>query len=250
MSGNMNGKLDRSLEDILGDKKRAGGPRRSTRRSTKPTKPAVAAAGGVTKNTRNNKAVPKAVPTGPANSGTSKIIVSNLPTDVTETHIKEYFVSTIGPVRKVLLTYGPNGQSRGVATVIFGSGMAAAEAAKLLDGTKVDGRPMRVEVVLAAKEASSAPAIKALADRVSNNQKGKKNAPKSAAAEPKAKGNSTNKREKKTARPKKKTAEELDAEMKDYFDAGTGASGNVDMGNAPAVQPVAAGGDAMDDEIL
>ncbi len=44
----------------------------------------------------------------------------------------------------MLLTYGPNGQSRGVATVIFAKHDSAVKAAKDLDGLKVDKRPMKV----------------------------------------------------------------------------------------------------------
>jgi THO complex subunit 4 len=50
------------------------------------------------------------------------------------------------------------------------------------------------------------------------------------------------------ARPAKKTAEELDSEMADYFD--NGAAANAETGaSAGAAQPAAAG-DAMDDEVL
>lgn len=52
-------------------------------------------------------------------------------------------------------------------------------------------------------------------------------------------------------RPKKKTVEELDAEMADYFPAGgEGNNGAMATGGAD-VAPAAAGGDtAMDDEML
>ncbi|KAK3044448.1 hypothetical protein LTS18_001264, partial [Coniosporium uncinatum] len=59
----------------------------------------------------------------------------------------------------------------------------------------------------------------------------------------------------KNARPKKKTAEELDAEMVDYFGDNNAASGDPVNGadaavDSGAVQPVANGGDTgMDDEI-
>lgn len=56
---------------------------------------------------------------------------------------QDYFGSTVAPVKKVILNYGPNGRSRGSATVLFSKPTAAAEAVSL-DGTKVDGRPLRV----------------------------------------------------------------------------------------------------------
>jgi hypothetical protein len=58
--------------------------------------------------------------------------------------IQDYFSQTIGNVKKVLLTYGPNGRSRGIATIIFRAGDAAPKAVKQLDGVKVDNRPMKV----------------------------------------------------------------------------------------------------------
>lgn len=49
-------------------------------------------------------------------------------------------------------------------------------------------------------------------------------------------------------RPAKKTAEELDSEMADYFDNGAAANG-TEAAATNGAQP-AANGDAMDDEIL
>jgi THO complex subunit 4 len=69
--------------------------------------------------------------------------LSSIPADPIPS-IQEYFAGTVGPVKRVLLTYGPNGQSRGVATIIFTQTASAAKAAKELDGVSVDKRPMKV----------------------------------------------------------------------------------------------------------
>lgn len=58
--------------------------------------------------------------------------------------IQDYFGQTVGSIKKVLLQYGPTGRSRGIATIIFGKPDAGAEAARKLDGVKVDNKPMRV----------------------------------------------------------------------------------------------------------
>lgn len=58
--------------------------------------------------------------------------------------IQDYFSKVIGPVKKVLLTYGPNGKSRGVATIIFANADSASKAVKTQNNIKVDQRPMRV----------------------------------------------------------------------------------------------------------
>jgi len=81
------------------------------------------------------------------------------------------------------LTYGPNGQSRGIATIFFRDPGSAAQAASSLNGVKVDNRPMKVskdsqcflwtafnnykiEVIVGAEQAAAAPAAKGLGDRI------------------------------------------------------------------------------------
>lgn len=91
----MSGKLDQSLDQIMKDTKPSGGRGRNkgrpARNAANKAKAAVAApTGGVQKTTRVRKDPVVAVSTRPAvpQSGESKIIVSNLPEDVTETQIK------------------------------------------------------------------------------------------------------------------------------------------------------------------
>lgn len=95
---------------------------------------------------------------------------------------QEYFAKAVGPVKRVIVNYGPNGRARGSATIIF-SGPTTAAAAVKLDGTKVDGRPMRVrtsrpslssamadnvqiEMLMGAKNIAPPPPPKSLQDRV------------------------------------------------------------------------------------
>ncbi|KAL8989682.1 MAG: hypothetical protein Q9169_008306 [Polycauliona sp. 2 TL-2023] len=56
----------------------------------------------------------------------------------------EYFSDTIGPVRRVHLTYGPNGVMRGIVTIVFVRPESAAKALETLNGVQVDKRPMKV----------------------------------------------------------------------------------------------------------
>jgi THO complex subunit 4 len=58
--------------------------------------------------------------------------------------LKEYFQSVVGPIRRAVLTYGPDGRSRGVATVEFAKAEHAAIAAQKYNGVEVDKRPMKV----------------------------------------------------------------------------------------------------------
>ncbi|TKX21946.1 putative mRNA export protein mlo3 [Elsinoe australis] len=264
----MSSKLDQSLDEIAGGR-RGPGARRNQRR-----KPAAAApAGGIAKKPAGKPAgkPAKATPTGPRAAaalppkGDSKIIVSNLPNDVTEQQIKEYFSSTVGQVKKVLMSYNKDGRSNGVATIIFAHTTSAAEAAKTYNNVKVDGRPMRIEVVMSAEHVTPAAAPKGLKDRIS--------VPKSAAAKPKkatagpkqgaaatatptegaAPGRGRGRKGRKGGARPKKTAEDLDADMADYFGPGTAAPAEAAAtnGTAPAAAAAPNGGEAaMEDEIM
>ncbi|EME78582.1 uncharacterized protein MYCFIDRAFT_212424 [Pseudocercospora fijiensis CIRAD86] len=249
--------LDRSLDQIMKDrpaseKGRRGRGRLPGRKAAAKSKAAttavIAPAGGVQKKTKATK--PIKTPSAPAAIGDSKISVSNLPEDVTESMIKEYFSTSVAPVKRVIVNYGPNGRSRGSATVFFGKPTAAQEAVRL-DGTKVDGRAMRVEVLLSANSVPAPQAPKPLKDRVSQPKNAakekKKDAPK-AATNGAAAGSKAGKKKAKSGRagrPKPKTTEELDAEMQDYFGSGEAAPAN---GTA---QPAATnGGDTGMDEVL
>lgn len=90
----MSGKLDQSLDQIMKDTKPTGGraPRRPRvpRKAKTNAKAAIAAPTGGVQKTRTNTRAPKpnAATLAANTTGESKIIVSNLPVDVTETQIK------------------------------------------------------------------------------------------------------------------------------------------------------------------
>lgn len=247
------GKLDQSLDEILSSqRKNSQGRRRSQRRSVG-DKPAAAPAGGVQKTTKpaRNAAKPPAGK-GAGLTGESKIMVSNLPKDVSEAQIKEYFQQAIGQVKKVEISYGPGGVSRGLAHVTFHHADGASKAFSTLNGLLIDNRPVKVEVIIAS--ADLIPQPKTLAQRIAQ----PKAQPKSAATvkhgangakgAPAAGKNGAKKapRKGRSSRPAKKTAEELDSEMADYFEnANTEATAN---NAAPA--PAAGGDAAMEEDVL
>lgn len=249
----MSGKLDQSLDEILSTQRR-GGQRRSQRRSA--GRATTAPVGGIHKTTRPARpSAAKAAPAKVLTSGESKIIVSNLPKDVTEPQIKEYFAQSVGSVKKVEVSYGPNSQSRGIANVTFREPDGASKAFRTLNGLLVDSRPIKIEIIVSAAQAASVipPPKKSLAERTTQ----PKPQPKSAAADKRTTGvakagvagarGGRGKRGRggRTGRPTKKTAEELDSEMADYFGGGE----NNENGNG--APPAATNGDApMDDEIL
>ncbi|PTB70013.1 hypothetical protein BBK36DRAFT_1189251 [Trichoderma citrinoviride] len=257
----MSTKLDKPLDEIVTAQRRNSVRRRSLRRSTTGRPAATAPAGGIQKTPAkaSRGAASKAAPLkAAAPSGESKVIVSNLPKDVTEKQIKEYFVQSVGPIKKVELSYGPNSQSRGIANVTFSKPDGASRALQTLNGLLVDGRPIKIEIIVGAAQADKViPPIKSLAERTSQ----PKVQPKSAAGKKQnaaatkvggAKGaaaNANKKRRGRNARPAKKTQEELDSEMADYF---VGANNTEAAGAAPAgAAPAPANGDAaMEDEIM
>ncbi|RMJ14741.1 hypothetical protein BHE90_006946 [Fusarium euwallaceae] len=291
----MSGKLDQALEDITQAQRRSARRRNNPRRSTGRPAPA-APVGGIQKNSkpaRGAGAKPVPAKATPTNSD-SKIIVSNLPKDVSEQQIKrrlqrieacrndmrippamasdflrmkpflksradsseqaEYFVQSVGPIKRVEISYGPNSQSRGIANVTFHKSDGASKAFQKLNGLLVDNRPIKIEIVVGAAQADKViPAVKTLAERTTQ----PKAQPKSAAADKHnagaakggvAKGAAANKKRRgRNNRPAKKTREELDSEMNDYFDSA--ANPEVNTAAAPAPAPAAAGGDADMDGI-
>ncbi|KAK3067824.1 RNA-binding RNA annealing protein [Teratosphaeriaceae sp. CCFEE 6253] len=255
----MSGKLDQSLDAIMtesGANSGGHGNKRERRpRTVNKAKPTPAApVGGIQKSTK----APRNAPTAPAvvPSGDSKIIVSNLPFDITETQLKDFFTKAVGAVKKVLLAYGPTGRSRGEATVIFSKPSKALEAQKQFNGVKVDDKAMRVEIV--GGTAAAIKQAKTMADRMAKpknaaRENTKANAPKTAAAKPAAPGAPKARGEKKKSgragKPKAKTSDELDAEMADYFGAPNG-----DATNGSAQPAATNGGEAVmqtdGDEVL
>ncbi|KAK2018927.1 hypothetical protein LZ32DRAFT_653664 [Colletotrichum eremochloae] len=260
----MSGKLDQSLDEILSTQRRsAGGPgRRSQRRSTGGRPAAAAPVGGVQKTSKSARAAAsKPNAAKPAQgTGDSKVIVSNLPKDVNEQQIKEYFVTSVGPIKRVEISYGPNSVSRGIANITFREPDGASKAFQKLNGLLVDNRPIKIEIVVGASQAANVipPTKKSLAERTTqpkaqpksaaNNKRNIANASNKGAAAPGARGKKPERRAR-TGRPAKKTAEELDSEMADYFESGTNAAGENAAPSAAA--PAAANGDApMEDEIM
>ncbi|KIM91313.1 hypothetical protein PILCRDRAFT_94281 [Piloderma croceum F 1598] len=155
--------MDKSLDEIISSKPR-GIRRGSARRNARAQ---VLGSAGVSPVARariaaaNSANGPKVIATAPAVSQpTDKIIVSNLPTDVNETQIKELFHSTVGPLRDVTLHYDSAGRSKGVAAVHFQKKGDGTKAFQQYNNRLIDGkRPMKIEIVVA-------PAPQSLASRV------------------------------------------------------------------------------------
>ncbi|SHO77390.1 Similar to S.cerevisiae protein YRA1 (Nuclear polyadenylated RNA-binding protein) [Malassezia sympodialis ATCC 42132] len=226
----MSSNLDKSLDEIISAKKkqnprprRSSGARQSSTSRGKGAKAAAVGGAAVAAQaiSQANRQQPPVVfpPKGGKGQG-SKVIVSNLPTDVTEAQVKELFSTTIGPLRRVLMSYRANGQSTGVVTVEFQRADDANRAYAQYNNRLIDGkRPLKIEVVVdPARAAVAAPPV------------GQNTAAKPAPAG-KAKKSSRNKK-RREARPAK-TLEDLDAEMEDYSKQANTAEAQP-MQDAPA----------------
>jgi len=118
------------------------------------------------------------------------------------------------------------------------------------NGIKIDNRSIKVELVVDANRAKDIPAPKGLSERITGQPKPQ---PKSAANTKPVAGGGRGKgargrgRGGRNPRPTKKTAEELDSEMVDYWQSGA-ATTETGATNG-AAQPVANGDANMDDEI-
>ncbi|KAF2266996.1 RNA-binding domain-containing protein [Lojkania enalia] len=246
------GKLDQSLDDIMKNHRSSNRRGRGGRRGPGRPAPTHGPVGGVHKNTKQGKQG-KAIPTAPAaaaGGSETKIMISNLPQDLDEQSLKDYFVQAdIGNPKKILLQYGPTGRSLGSATVIFYKPEQATKATKELDNARIDGRPVRVEVLISAAKAPAPAPKPSLADRISGPKKDK---PKPATTEkPKAAGGRGRGRGRgrggRNPRGPRKTMEELDAEMEDYFPTPEGGNDAM-VTNGGQVN--GAVDTAMDDEML
>ncbi|PHH90102.1 hypothetical protein CDD83_4527 [Cordyceps sp. RAO-2017] len=246
----MSGKLDKPLDEIVSAQRRSAAGRRRTPRRPAGRPVTSAPVGGVHKATRASAAKPAPAKSASIN-GESKVIVSNLPKDVSEQQIKEYFVQSVGPIKRVDLVYGPNSVSRGIANVTFHKSDGASKAFQKLNGLLVDNRPIKIEIVVSAAQADKViPPIKTLAERTSQPKAQPKSAASSKQSTAIAKGvagkaAANKKRRGKSVRPMKKTAEELDSEMADYF-VSTGGNENAAGGATTATN----GDAAMEDEIM
>ncbi|KAL0638352.1 RNA-binding RNA annealing protein [Maublancomyces gigas] len=168
--------------------------------------------------------------------------------------LKEYFTKVVGPIRRCVITYGPNGQSRGIATVEFNRASDAATAAQKYNGVEVDKRPMKVELVVDPTAPASFADRVGAPKQIQSTRPAANNKPK-----PATKNTTTAPRGTKAKRGrgggrsgnprgKKPTAEELDADMADYFVGGTSATTSAAL---PTAATGTANGDVgMDDDVL
>ncbi|KAG0030418.1 hypothetical protein BGZ81_002705 [Podila clonocystis] len=223
--------LDMSLDDIIKTQKTTNRPRggssfRGTGRGNSRS--------GPTRNTRQGRdnrpytagvQQYRATPAAPLNIAAiresvpdgSKMQVSNLDSRVSADDLKLVFSSRVGPLKKCTLMYDQHGKSTGTAIVHFSRVGDAAIAYQKFNTVPLDGRPMRIEIVLAPATAQAVlpqqrQAPRAPASHHHNTHNTHSNRPHRG-----GRGGSSRGRGSHHNKGPAKTAEQLDAEMSEYM---------------------------------
>ncbi|KAF2003207.1 RNA-binding domain-containing protein [Amniculicola lignicola CBS 123094] len=251
----MSSKLATSLDDIVKTAQAEGltPQSRRGRRDRRGGRGGAGPVGGIQKSQPAPRKQGKPAAPAPAAAGDSvKLLITGLPDDIEEKAIQEFFTSTkIGRAKRVILSYNKNGNGNGNATVIFHKAEQAQKAVEKMDGNKIDGRPIRVELVLSPAVAPIA--TKPLAERLTGPKKAQ-DKPKPATA---TKGTGAGARGRDRGRGRgrggrggreprvPRTHEELDKELADINRQN--GRGDADMVTDGAT---GAGGDTVMDEAL
>ncbi|CAO3567418.1 unnamed protein product [Mortierella alpina] len=230
----MSNALDMSLDDIIKTQKssrprnnasrggrgaRSSGPARNTRqgRDNKPYQAGVQQYRAPPAAPIHTSVLRQSVPDG------SKMQVSNLDHRVSAEDLKLVFTSRVGPLKKCTLMYDQNGKSTGTAVVHFTRVADAAIAYSQFNGVLLDGRPMKIEIVLAPATAqavlhpTSAPRAPAHNQQRAHNQNQNQNQNQSQGRGGRGgRGRGRGGRQSGEKR-ENKTADQLDAEMTDYM---------------------------------
>ncbi|KAK6461467.1 hypothetical protein DFJ63DRAFT_183624 [Scheffersomyces coipomensis] len=219
--------LDKSLDDIISSSKTARRPGKKFGRSvTTKTNKVGKKVGGA--NTKAKKAIvanfKKSEPVATLSSAidtsyATKVVASNLPKDLKQENVKDFFQSQVGGVISVALTYNEKGQFRGIATIIFRNHKLASKAVEKYNGAAIDNGSSKLKLELIVD-----PSKKPLTSRITPNKPVAAAGPAKKKLSAAKKANATQKnakkpqqQKKKSAKPKKKTVEELDQEMAEYF---------------------------------
>ncbi|GAO51597.1 hypothetical protein G7K_5696-t3 [Saitoella complicata NRRL Y-17804] len=233
----MSANLDRSLDEILATKPKRGGIRKAKgAQMRRKNNAGPAAQAAVAKAQQQQQRQQPQVAAKDVLSEESRIMLSNLPLDVPEPQIKDLLLKEIGPVKKCQLMFGPNGQSRGTCAVTFSRKGDAQRAYEKYNGRLVDGKKaMKVEVLVDPTKAIAAAASlanrlaplprdtpkkrnKAAGNTNKNNNQQQQPAQNGAQKPQGAKKDGARKPKNARLNRPAKTADELDAEMADYFD--------------------------------
>jgi len=135
---------------------------------------------------------------------------------------KEFFQQAVGGVDNVLLSYNEKGVSLGLATITFRTNQKAGEAIKKFNGSPIDGgvRTLKLQLIVDPTKASlaariSQPLNQRFGAPASQKVERRKPAPRVVGQKKPVQKKPAQK--KKPAKAQKKSLEDLDKEMADYF---------------------------------
>merc|ERR550519_1545658 len=159
-------------------------------------------------------------------SGIKGITISNLDYEVTEDDVREIF-QKIGKVKKAIVHYNAQGQSRGTAIVYFHNPAHCIKAVNEYHQAEVDGRPMYVKAL--ATVSGSSPVVKRTGrgrGRGGYRGRGRGRGGYRGSSNMRGRGRGRG-RGGRTTSP---TIEQLDKEMEDYHNMGGSAVDHVSAG--------------------
>ncbi|SMN19659.1 similar to Saccharomyces cerevisiae YDR381W YRA1 RNA binding protein required for export of poly(A)+ mRNA from the nucleus [Maudiozyma saulgeensis] len=246
----MSNNLDKSLDEIIGKK-----PIRATRDNKRGPKKASKQVGkrrNVANSGRNNR--PARIPVGAVSRIVGhqlvKVNVEGLPRDIKQSAVREFFAGQVGGVHGVLLSYNERGQSTGMANITFKSAEYANKAVSRFNGAPIDNGKTRLKLNLIVDPTLTnqnlAQRLTGLQGRVGkpngviagrpNARNVGRNGRPMVSRQQQVRGPQRNgpqrngpqrnapvaqkKRQPKREKPAKKSLEDLDKEMADYFDDG------------------------------
>lgn len=230
--------IDKSLDELIAAKSQ----KRQQDQKKLSQKKVVSSTGKVGKSTKiaklkakdkaqkRDKAVAAPADVDDASFWATRIIVSNLPPEITEAQVRTFFAQHVGAIRQCIGSYTSKGRSTGTFTITFRKEGLAKAAMDKYDGTPIDKGATRMSVLIVL-EAANKPLAARLQLKAREEPKQAKSKPRAASGKDKsakskvstipADASSGRKRRLKKTRtiPRTKTAAELDAEMDDYFAA-------------------------------
>ncbi|CCH58064.1 hypothetical protein TBLA_0A02650 [Henningerozyma blattae CBS 6284] len=241
--------LDKSLDEIIGNNKRQA--KNNSRRNNNGPRRTTKSFGHSRREHTGPSNRQQPVKRGPVNAAVrvaqllnrsnrdAKVSVEGLPRDINQDAVKEFFASQVGGVQRVLLSYNERGNSTGMATITFRNGDAADRAVKKFNGAPIDGGRSKLKLNLII-DPNQQP-TKSLSDRIkavprqqnmrqqvqNRSRQGRPQRNDRQQGPQGQQGRGPNKRvamvknrapRQKREKPVKKSLEDLDKEMAEYFD--------------------------------
>ncbi|SCV06085.1 LANO_0H21770g1_1 [Lachancea nothofagi CBS 11611] len=215
----MSANLDRSLDEIIGTNKKQIVRKTNKKAPKKVSKQIVGNRRGGPVSAVRQRAAPVKAANALEQAYGTKVSVEGLPRDIKQDAVREFFTSQVGGVARILLSYNERGLSTGMATITFKNAEKAREAVKKFHGAPIDGgrSKLRLSLIVDPSKKPLASRIQAIAERKPVPARGP-NKKVAAVKQQKKEGKKPKPKPSPKAKPEKKSLEQLDQEMADYFE--------------------------------